>query len=278
MFLLDTSAMRALSHTDLQSLVRKGISLCGSPYACWELLCHLDEEGIFSKQKAELLKFQYLNILDDPQIIIESSLSVVHENRVSDVDLIMACLAALQKSNSLDEFYSSYIRDPKGGYREISDLSERARILLGGLETDYVDFVSRLVTHFGNSPDARDISTHPHLIFSMVTGEIGKLKLPNTLPIVPREDAVRCFWIYCGYIFYRSICYVEKGGPVPKNDYEDANICKHLRTDTQLQLVTDDDGTIEALTSLIQSSQPFVRLTLKMQKTTYLKQLARGTG
>ena len=57
-YLLDTSALRGLSNSDLQLLVDQGVNLYASPYSYWELICHLDEPGRFKNKKAQLMKFR----------------------------------------------------------------------------------------------------------------------------------------------------------------------------------------------------------------------------
>jgi hypothetical protein len=278
-FLLDTSALYSLSHVNIKSLRDKGVSLYGSPYSCWELLCHLDEPNNFPRQKAILLKFQYLNILDSPQSEIEESLFGKDHGRISDNELIKASLAALQASDSLDEYYSSYLRDSKGHYRKIVDVSRRAKLKLSELEMRYVAFASQLLDHLRTRSDIADSTVHTNLILNMVLGEYNKLKEQH--PSIPLSDdeVIRHFYIYCGYIFYRSVYRIKRGGNVDKNDYEDANLCKHLRTNSIFQLVTGDCGTLDALRRLIsvtQNDNEFnIRLNLRVYPTSDLEKLAQ---
>jgi hypothetical protein len=271
--------MIALSHHDMQSLLNKGVTLYGSPYSCWELLCHLDEPEKFNKQKAELLKFQYIEILNNPQTTIERSLSIVTDNIIADEELIKACLGALQSSSTLKEFYSSYILDSEGNHREISDVSNRVKSKLNELEIDYVNFISKLVKHLKTIQDLNDSQTHPNLIYSLLAGEFEKLKQRQASSPILIQEVARNIWVYYGYIFYRAVHYVQGGGSIDNNDYEDSNICKHLKTDSPFQFVTGDKGTIESLNHLVSVTQnvdsSLFKLSLVTHDVSHLKQIAK---
>jgi hypothetical protein len=279
-FLLDTSALYSLSGNEMKSLCDKGISLYGSPYSCWELLCHLDEPNNFLRMKAILLKFQYLEILDSPQSEIEDFFFGRDHSRTTEDELIKACLAPLQAENSLDECYSFLIRDPKGNHRQIKDVSRRAREILDELELNYIAFASKLIEHLKTRSDIGDPNVHVDLILSLVLGEYNKLKEGHPSIQLSGEEVIRYFYVYCGYIFYRSVWRIERGGQVKKNDYKDANLCKHLRTNSTFHPVTDDDGILDALQRLTRvtecdrSLNP--RLDLRVYRAADLKQFAHA--
>jgi hypothetical protein len=108
-YLLDTSALFSVSYSDLQLLADRGVNLYASPYSYCELICHLDKPSCFKDKKAQLMKFKYTEILDDPQATFLNALSFTNRQRLLANDIVKASLAALHAASSLEEFYSSYI-------------------------------------------------------------------------------------------------------------------------------------------------------------------------
>ena len=280
-YLLDTSALIDMSKRELESLRTKGVELFGSPYSCWEMLCHLDEPDKFRLRKSNLLKFEYVNMLDNPQAAATNAILHRVEPNITDRELALACLGALQNSESLGAFYSSLIRDSKDHYRKIADVCDRARRTLDELESQYTSFVSKLVDHLATRSDIQDAQLHPDFILNLVKGEVNKIVAANPDGSVVSGDVVVKFYVYYGYIFYRSLHYIASKGEIDKNDFEDANICLHISTNTPLQLVTNDKGTLEALNCLRASTLNSDHLSIGFEGTVHdtsdLKQLAEVT-
>jgi hypothetical protein len=278
-YLVDTSTMIAVSRNEFESLRIKGVSVRASTYSCWELLCHLDEPGNFQRQKAQLLKFELIDILDDPQLSIEDSLSLPRMHSVTDVDLIQAALAALQRSDTLEQFFSSYIRDTQGSYREIANVPDRARKHLCSFETNYTEVTSRVINHLRSRSDIEDPVTYPGFIISMLHSDLERLQKRDASTTI--QQVAKSFWVYWGYIFCRCLNYIRTHASIEPNDYEDANICKHLTTDSEFAFVTADKGTINALNELKAITATIdpsvISLSLEVRHADYLRQLANTT-
>jgi predicted nucleic acid-binding protein len=279
-YLVDTSTMIALSRSEFESLKTKGVLLCASTYSCWELLSHLDERGRFQRQKAQLLKFELIDVLDDPQLFIEDSLSLPRTHPVTDADLIHAALAALQHSDTLDQFYVAYIHDTQGSYREIVNVAERARQYLDTLEKNYAEVTTGLVNHLLSKPDIHDSTTYPGLIISMLHSDLERLQKRDACITI--QQVAKYFWVYWGYIFCRCLNCVRTHALIDPNDYEDANICKHFATDSAFVFVTADKPTINALDQLkvitATIDPAVITLSLVVKHADFLKQLANTTS
>jgi hypothetical protein len=279
-YLLDTSALRGLSYSDLQLLADRGVNLYASPYSYWELICHLDEPGRFKNKKAQLMKFQYTEILDDPQATFWNALSFTDRQRLLANSIVEASLAALRAASSLEEFYSSYIRDREGNVRKLSQYALRVSGTLLHYEKEYVEFVNRIIGRLSAyKKDLNDPQNQRGLILGMVEGEIVKLVRRGALRATLREDIINNTFIHYAYIFYQSLKYFQEGKTkVHVNDFEDANICRHLRVDTPFHLITNDKGMYEAIgqvISLAQNVEPKIQTSLQVSYLSYLQGIAR---
>ncbi len=144
-YILDTSALRALPGKILEEH-----TFYTSPYCFWELLTHLDE-GQFTRRKGQLMKLRFTHILDDPRAAIETPLLIYDarlQDRVSDEELITTALTALQDSDSLERFYSSYIKDSRGHLRQVSDCAAGAQKALEEAEKKYAEFIQNIIGAF----------------------------------------------------------------------------------------------------------------------------------
>jgi hypothetical protein len=174
LYLLDTSAFRALPGTILQ----EG-TFFTSPYCVWELLTHLDEKD-FARSKGQLMKARFTHVLNDPRAAVETSL-LLHDTklqeRVPDEELIRYALAALNDSDSLDRFYRSVIGDSNGEFRQVSDCVARAKEVLEEEEQRYTQFIQKIIGAFrsGNVKLDSDVDQHG-AILSLLEGDVIKLQ------------------------------------------------------------------------------------------------------
>lgn len=130
MYILDTSAFRFISYKLLNRLCLEGYEFFASSYCFWEILTHIDESDKYERFRNNLMKFQYVKVLDDAyddlnKRVLKSSLKT--QVKISDQELIIAALAGLQNSNSLEAFYGALILDSEGGNRQIDGVAQRAR-------------------------------------------------------------------------------------------------------------------------------------------------------
>jgi hypothetical protein len=179
----------------MQLLVDKGVVLFASPYSCWEILCHLDEPNNFSRIRTILLKFQYVTILDSPSAEIENAIVGPNNDRITEVEYVQASLAALQHSNSLETFYSAFIRLSNSRYSEIADVFTRARDILNRLEIEYSQFATKVITHFRTLRTVEDITNHQNYILNFVLGEFNKLKERYPRVQFSENEVIRRFYV-----------------------------------------------------------------------------------
>ena len=279
-YLLDTSALRGLSNSDLQLLVDQGVNLYTSPYSVCELISHLDEPSQFERTKGRLKKFQYTEVLDDPQATFLNALSFTDRQRLIANDIVEASLAALHAASSLEEFYSSYIRDRENNVRKLSQYALRTREILRLYEKEYIEFVNKILGALPSyEKDLNDSQNQRGLILGMVEGEIIKLVRRGALWATLREDTINNTFIYYAYIFYRSLEWFKRGKTkVEKNDFRDANICRHLRVDAPFHLITGDKGIYEAICQVIflaENVEPKIQTSLQVDYLSYLQGIAR---
>jgi hypothetical protein len=245
-YLLDTSAFRALPSRILQEH-----TFYASPYCFWELLTHLDERS-FDRHKGQLMKFKYAHILNDPRAEIEVPLLIDDnqlQDRVSDEELIAAALAALQDSNSLDMFYSSYVEDSKGNLHQVSECAANVRKALGEAEQKHTEFVENIMNVFRTGQVKLETNSDYHqAILQLLEGEMIKLQQRGAVDKDLRNKLTNNSYIYYSYVFHRALAYFRKGKTkLDVNDFEDSQVCLHLRLDTSYCLVTADKGLKQAL-------------------------------
>ncbi len=254
-YLLDTSAFRSLSVRLLQNPSLNG-SFYTSPFCFWEIVTHIDEPEDFNYYKAQLMKFKYVKILDDPQADIESRLLVDDaklKERVSDDNIIEGTLAALHASSSLAGFYSTYVEDSKGGVRQVADCAKRAREALDVDEQRHVKFIEEIVSVLSTSTSnyIGDEDRH-RAILSLVEGWVVDLSRRGAFEEGLRQGLITDTYLYHSYVFHRALKRLQHSSiNIDGNDYEDGRICLHLRLNTRYGLITADKGMRAALNETI---------------------------
>ena len=279
-YLLDTSALYSLSGQRLRILSEMTTRFLGSPYSFWEIIAHLDAPGQFAHYKAQLMKFRYVQVLDDPRAEIESTLLPKNrdlQKQVPDYDLIYATLAALRASSSLDDFYSKCIKDSNGEFRQVRDMAARVRKLLETEEKRHICFLNEIIGVFcaGQPKLDRDRERH-EAILALLDGWGADLKQRGASKVGLRKQLIIETYIYYSYIFHRAAEYFKnKKTNLDGNDYEDGLICLHLRLDTPFCVVTADKGMRKALGQTIalldRLKEPQVGTTLQVIDVNRLK-------
>jgi hypothetical protein len=282
-YLLDTSAFRSLPGWVLQNLSGQGQSFFASPYCFWEIISHLNEPGQFDYYKGNLMKFRYVQVLNDPQAELETPLLVEDrdlQERVPDSDLIEAALAALHESSSLDAFYSTYIEDSNGRPHQVSGCVQRLGRALETRKERHIDLINDIIEAFGSGQVDLETDTSRHqAILDLVEGWVIQLGQRGASVVGLRERLINGTYIYWAYIFHRALQYFEKGkSDVDPNDYEDGQICLHLRLDTPFCLVTGDIDMREALEETVallhKLKDPQIRTTLRVSDVGSLRHSA----
>ncbi len=246
LYLLDTSALRALPRTLLQE-----DTFFTSPHCIWELLTHLDEKD-FARTKGQLMKAQFTHVLNDPRAAVETPL-LPHETklqeRVSDGELIRHILAALNDSDSLNRFYKSVVRDSNGEFRQVSGCVARTQEVLAEEEQRYAQFVQKIIGAFQSGDVKLNNDRDQHgAILSLLEGDVVKLQRRGATDPDLKDKLINTSYIHWSYVFHRALAYFRSGKTNPEsNDFEDGQICKHLALNSSYCLVTADKGLKDAL-------------------------------
>ena len=284
LYLLDTSAFRAISNKVLEALCDQGLCLYTSPYVFWELLSHLDE-GNFDRCKGLLMKFKYVEVLDDPQAEIETRLipeNLRLQERVPDPDLILATLGALQASDSLSSFYSSYIRDSRDRLRQISGCAAEVRKELEEKENKYVDYITNIIKAFSSgSVRVGTDKDHHRAVLALVNGHVINMIERGASEDGLLEQVVNDTYIYHSHVFQNALRYFRTGAMnLPGNDYEDGCICLHLKLNVPYHLVTNDGNLSVSLNETIALikglNDPYFKTELKVYDASYLECLSKS--
>jgi hypothetical protein len=253
--LLDTSAFISLSSDELEQYNLRKLKIMISPYTFWELLCHLDEDWF--RNKGQICKCSNVKILDDPQAIIDTNFEyriVRLINRLPDNELIPEILECLNKSNSINDFYSSNFIDSRGNKRLISDCSERVRKILDGEAEKYFNFIEKIRIRLVQEKYNMDSDEECHRIIMSLT-KVDKIYKKNNSKQTKdlSHQIINKYYLYFAYIFERIKKLLQDSGAQPqRNDYEDSKICLHLYINKPLKFITMDERFSKSLINSIE--------------------------
>jgi hypothetical protein len=248
----------------------------------WELLCHLDE-GNFDRNKGILMKFIYVKVLNDPKAEIETRLiprDVKLKEHVPDTDIILATLGALQASDSLSTFYSSYIRDSRDRTRQISGCAAEVRQQLKEREDRYVDYITNIIKALSSgSVRVGTDEDHHRAVLALVNGHVISMIERGASEDGLLEQLVNDTYIYHSCVFHNALRYFRTGATsIPPNDFEDTCICLHLKLNVSNRVVTNDRNLNTYLNETIalinRLNDPLFKTELKVYDTTYLESLS----
>lgn len=178
------------------------------------------------------------------------------------------------------------MRDREGNFHLFSESALRADEVLLHYEKEYVELIIKIIERLRfYKKDLNDPHNQCGLILGLVEGEIIKLVRRGALWSTLREDTINNTFIHYAYIFYRSLRHFKNGvrrsesiaGRKSRNDFEDANICRHLRVDTPFHLITNDKNFYEAINQvkfLAKNVEPKIKTLLEVSKLSHLKELA----
>jgi hypothetical protein len=259
---LDTSAFINLGLPILAKLQCWQVHV--SPYVFWQRLCHLDERTDFLRAKGEYRKFDYVRVLDDPRAIIEKP-----EGRVPDSELIRAALDALNASVSLKDFCSRRFTDSNNHERQVAGCIGAARDELKRREARYVAFITQIMSMFTADQISKMTDEVKHTnILALAKGWAGAID-------------TQAIYLYFGYMFHRVLEFVKTGKLKPAkadyNDYEDSNMCMHLKLNSFYYFITNDQGAQRALKETVallgRVNDPRFPTTVKVRHTEHLRNL-----
>lgn len=256
-------------HT-LSMLAEADVRLFSSPYSCWEILCHMEEPGSFHSRKADLQKLTYTMVLDDPEFLSRQAIRPTTASHVGDDELVRHCISCLESADSINTFYSSGFSDSSGQERLISGVAGRASDILKKLEAEYSDLVANIIKRLQElSVALDDTQEHIRLIFSFLKGELSKYTDPENPDPLTWSKVLEHYLVFYGYTFYRALSYATKNSRIDPNDFEDANICKHISPHQSFVMVTCDKGMRAALERLHATLRGMPSLGIESQIAVY---------
>ena len=183
MILLDTSALRAISSERLIAMKEK-VMLSISPITFYELLCHLDEGVNYDRQKGNIVKCRFANILHDPFAAHAISVGVdklVNPTRFEDPYMIKQLIDIMMSTGSLQEFYGGLVTFPDGTKSACSDVAENIRKRLEEEEQKYLlnlDVIRSEITK--QFPGSKNMNLSPEEMSNMIKSGINHLEKSYT--------------------------------------------------------------------------------------------------
>jgi len=250
-YFLDTSAFRALAADTLARLAEER-PLLVSPFCFWEIVSHLDEPDQFQRVRGNLMKFRHVRVLDDPEAtsLLELGETSQLAGRVTDDDVIYACLAALKASDSLASFYSKYIRDSQGNVRPLSECVVRAKHVLQVEEERFLAFVRQIVTSVRAGTSILGTAWALHRATVSLTNGWHIARCGQ--PLNENLRVLRILYVYFAFVVFCARDYLAPSGSNEDvNDYEDARFCQHVRLDTPCTIVSADERQISRLKDVL---------------------------
>ncbi len=254
----------------ISMLAEAGIRLFSSSYSCWEILCHMEEPCSFDPRKADLQKLKYTTVLDDPEFSSRQAIRPATTSYVGDAELVRHCVACLESVDSIETFYSSSFTDSLGLKRQVSGVAGRASEILKKFETEYSNLLAKIITRLQElsvAPD--DTQEHVRLIFSFLKGELSKYTDPEDPDPETWSKVREHYLVFYGYTFYRALSYASKNSRIDPNDFEDANICKHISPHHPFKMVTCDKDMRAALEKLHAALRGMPSLGIESQIAVY---------
>ncbi|SFO39897.1 hypothetical protein SAMN03159304_03123 [Pseudomonas sp. NFACC24-1] len=251
MFILDTSVLRGISRSDLVSVCQR-FDVAISTLTVLELASHLGDDSSGSgylRMRGNFLKCKHPRILDDPFWSLASTTNLKPNPTRGEDRLILAQLIdAVEQSETLTELSSRKITYPDGQAVSCNDLGVRVSAILQDEEMRYVEGIESL----GARTDGRLITAN--VLCEEILYVANKLVSPDDAE--SKGYAFLAMAPYIGYMLSRLSYYESLRASddqimrVDRNDCEDAYIALHLDFAKNNTLVTNDKGTIRALTEV----------------------------
>ena len=228
-----------------------------SPFCFWELLTHLEDVHArkgerFREIKGTLMKFRYVEVLDDPiaevyRLVFRSSDNV--HGKVNDGDLIYAALAALEHSESSSEFYGRFIEDQSHQTFKIAGCVSRARERLQIDEQKFQAFLREIVDRVrAGQVRLTDASDYERGVQDLCLGWWFQIRDSADDNPTVFERFVRKTYIYYAYLLHLARVYAARTtDKIDQNDFEDVTLCLHLGLTDVAAVMTTDHGLRDCL-------------------------------
>jgi hypothetical protein len=256
-YLLDTSAIRWAPCRKLAEKAQEH-ELLASPFAFWEIASHLGDPEDFGRIKANLVKFRHVELLQESTAEAEREIALAPvdiENSLEAPDVIYAMLAALDKSNSVDQLYMCRIRDSNGAVREIDGCVSRIQDIRMTGKRQFREFIAKVI---------KLLQTRRVVLDTPRAFHDGTLDLTNGwwIQVKPRSDGsdesyrklIKRGYFFYAYVLRRAAYYAEPNARTfDENDFEDAMQLLHLTIDAEVTVVSSDDGLRTCLQETVQT-------------------------
>ena len=255
MYILDTCAIIGISWSKLERAVQKGVDFAVCPTTCFELASHLirSEEKDYARARTNFLKCRMPHLLEDSAVRWADRASAtqgINPGRRDERDLLLQMLDIVSEAQSLDDLHARCLRYPDGFMLPLANHGERIDEILRGEEQWYKDRMKQLLreSEFFRLPNGSYGITRKILMGNLERA--GGSESPDSG--IGRRRAVNNAMAqapYIGYMLHRLYDARNHGrNDIDRNDYEDALICLAIDLDRNDVLVTEEDGTIKALT------------------------------
>ena len=249
--LLDTNAMIRISAADLAAATEMGWRLTTSPWSFFERLRHLSDKN-FGEARANLLKFQRVEIIDKPLDRLIAKRQGDSGPRVWGSELAREALSKIPAVNSLEGFKGLTMKDAAGEARAlessvgtISSILEREKKKFQKLVTDIIRLIKS-----GRVPVATAAERHQAVLDMLVAGE-SSFRDTEGLDYekhATKEEILTFEYVYYAYVVMCSIRQHGLGGSTcAKNDFVDGQICAYVPLDQNAWVITADGPLNEVL-------------------------------
>ncbi|WP_156444534.1 hypothetical protein [Burkholderia sp. MSMB1826] len=258
MYILDTSAIRAIPRKTLKTVAQK-VDLAISTLSVLELASHLndsDNNEKYLRSRGNFLKCQELRILDDPfWLLSQQNQAPVNATRQEDRIVLEQLIKKVEDSPTLEDFATQTLTYPDGAIASCRDGGKKIAGILHEEEEHYVKSVQDLANLMRLDPSlngSHNLTADALFGILLHSSKSSTDSDPNLLAKTLFATAP-----YIGYILHRIYIYANKlpAGEstlnIDRNDCEDAYISLTLDLNSEDTLVTSDKGTEEALKGTI---------------------------
>ncbi|WP_232821508.1 hypothetical protein [Acidithiobacillus ferrivorans] len=251
MFILDTSAIRGISHPKLTEAKSK-VGIAVSTQTVLELASHLDDPE-YLRARGNFLKCQIPLLLNDPFWLLSDKLHLsANSTRGEDKLVLSQLLLAVQQSQSLADLGTKTLTYPDGTIASCIDAGKIIEEILQKEEVTYIAHIKSLPALAGLDPLLNGKHTlTSEALFGYLADAAKSLSPTNDRSLQAKTFLATA--PYFGYLMHRLYQYANRRPRgetelcIDANDCEDAYIALILDLNTFDTLVTNDYGTLDAL-------------------------------
>lgn len=253
MYILDTSAIRSIKRQTLEDISsRHDVAI--STISVLEIASHLhdsEKNESYLRIRGNFLKCALPRMINDPfWELSEKTGMFANKTRKDDSDVLKRLLEIVKSHDDIGTLNDAEIINPEGMRAKCKDIGIHISGVLKDEEDQFLVQVNRYAEKLKlTGPKTEDIVFKPEDLLACIVGFSNKL-VDDPLA----KAAVFCSSApYVGYVLHRLYRYVNARPTgvsefhIDRNDCEDAYICLHLDLMSEDVLVTEDQGTLEAI-------------------------------